>query len=67
MPALEAIRSATLYSARLAGVEDTLGSVEAGRLADIIAVPDDPSEDITTMMRVHFVMKDGVIYKQPES
>jgi len=67
MPALEAIRSATLYSARLAGVEDTLGSVEAGRLADIVAVPDDPREDITTMMRVHFVMKDGVIYKQPES
>lgn len=66
MPALEAIRSATLYSARLAGVQDTLGSIEAGRLADIVAVPDDPREDITTMMRVHFVMKDGVIYKQPE-
>ncbi len=65
MPALEAIRSATLYSARLAGVQDTLGSIEAGRLADIVAVPDDPREDITTMMRVHFVMKDGAIYKRP--
>jgi imidazolonepropionase-like amidohydrolase len=63
MPALEAIRSSTLYSAKLAGVEETLGSVEVGKLADIVAVPDDPRDDITTMMRVNFVMKDGLVYK----
>mgnify|MGYP001813684006 FL=1 len=65
MPALEAIRSATLHAARLAGVEASLGRIEPGKLADIIAVPDDPRDDVTTMMRVSFVMKDGVIYKQP--
>jgi imidazolonepropionase-like amidohydrolase len=63
MPALEAIRSATLNTAKLVGVEDTLGVIEAGKLADIVAVPDDPREDITTMMRVNFVMKDGKVYK----
>lgn len=63
MPVLEAIRSSTLYSAKLAGVEATLGSVEVGKLADIVAVPDDPRDDITTMMRVNFVMKDGLVYK----
>jgi imidazolonepropionase-like amidohydrolase len=63
MPALEAIRSATLNGAKLAGVQDTLGTIEPGKLADIVAVPDDPREDITTMMRVNFVMKDGKVYK----
>ena len=65
MPALEAIRSATLHAAQLAGVEASLGRIEAGKLADIVAVPDDPRDDITTMTRVNFVMKDGVIYKRP--
>jgi imidazolonepropionase-like amidohydrolase len=65
MPALEAIRSATLHAARLAGVESSLGRIEPGKLADIIAVPEDPRDDITTMMRVSFVMKDGVIHKRP--
>ena len=63
MPALEAIRSATLNTAKLAGVAETLGSIEVGKLADIVAVPDDPRDDITTMMRVNFVMKDGSVYK----
>jgi imidazolonepropionase-like amidohydrolase len=65
MPALEAIRSATLHAAQLAGVESSLGRIEPGKLADIIAVPEDPRDDITTMMRVSFVMKDGVIHKRP--
>ena len=63
MPALEAIRSATLNTAKLVGVAETLGSIEVGKLADIVAVPDDPRDDITTMMRVNFVMKDGSVYK----
>lgn len=65
MPALEAIQSATLTAASLLGIENQLGTLEAGKLADVVAVPEDPSVDITTMQRVSFVMKDGVIYKQP--
>ena len=65
MPPLETIRAATLYGARLAGVEAELGSLRAGKLADIVAVPGDPREDISLMSRVSFVMKDGVIYRQP--
>ena len=65
MPPLEAIRSATLEAARLLGQEDRLGTLEAGKLADVIAVPDDPGRDISSLQRVSFVMKDGVMYKRP--
>ena len=65
IPPLETIQMATLNTAKLAGVEDRLGVIEAGKLADIVAVPEDPRDDITTMTRVQFVMKDGVVYKQP--
>ena len=49
MPPLEAIRSATLEAARLLGQEDRLGTLEAGKLADVVAVPDDPSRDISSL------------------
>lgn len=65
MPPLETIRSATLYPARILEVEDRHGSVAAGKVADVVAVPEDPREDIETMTRVSFVMKDGEIYKRP--
>jgi len=65
MPPLETIRAATLYGATVMGVADRLGTVEAGKLADIVAVPGDPVRDITVMTRVSFVMKDGVIYRKP--
>lgn len=65
MPPLEAIQSATLNTSILADVEDTLGTIEPGKLADIIAVPGDPSQDITLMTRVTFVMKNGEVYKKP--
>ena len=64
MPALEAIRAATLYGATVMGWEDRIGTVEAGKLADIVAVPDDPRRDISTMSRVSFVMKDGAVVRQ---
>ena len=64
MPALEAIHSATIEGARLLGVEDELGSIKAGKLADIIAVPGNPLQDINLMGQVSFVMKAGQIYKQ---
>jgi imidazolonepropionase-like amidohydrolase len=65
MPVMAALRSATLSAATLLGVEKQLGTIETGKLADIIAVPQDPTVDITTMQRVSFVMKDGIIYKRP--
>jgi len=64
MPPLETIRAATLYAAMVMGWEDRIGTLEAGKLADIVAVPDDPRQDISTMSRVSFVMKDGDVVRQ---
>lgn len=64
MTPLDAIRSATLAAARLLSVQDRLGQVEPGYIADLIAVEGDPLQDITALQRVRFVMKDGVIYKK---
>ncbi|WP_207511992.1 metal-dependent hydrolase family protein [Longitalea luteola] len=63
MPAMEAIQSATVAAANLVGVWDKIGSIEKGKLADIIALDGDPVKDIQVMGRVVFVMKDGVVYK----
>jgi imidazolonepropionase-like amidohydrolase len=65
MRPIDAITASTMNSARLLGWEDRVGSIAAGKLADIIAVPGDPLADISAVNRVSFVMKDGVIYKQP--
>jgi len=64
MPALEAIHSATIEGARLLGVADELGSIKAGKLADIVAVQGDPLQDINLMGNISFVMKAGQIYRQ---
>ena len=64
MPEIEALTSAMMPGATLLGRQDDLGSIEAGKLADIIAVPGDPTKDISLMGQVSFVMKDGDIYKQ---
>ncbi len=63
MPMMEAIKSATLSAADLIGVADQLGSIEKGKLADIIAVEGDPIKDVQVMAKVKFVMKDGLVYK----
>ena len=65
MPAMEAIQSATIVPARFLGVDDKLGSIELGKLADLVAVPDDPLADISLMQQVRFVMKDGVVHRHP--
>jgi imidazolonepropionase-like amidohydrolase len=67
MPPMAALQSATMTTARLLGVEDELGSIAAGKLADIIAVTGDPIEDISLLSLVDFVMKDGVIYKKEDA
>jgi imidazolonepropionase-like amidohydrolase len=64
MPALEAIRSATLSAAALLDQSARLGSIEPGYVADIVAVSGDPLRDITLLQQVRFVMKDGVVYKK---
>ncbi len=64
MPAIETIQSATTTNAMILNMTSEIGSIEVGKLADIIAVDDDPTENIHTMENVIFVMKDGVIYKQ---
>jgi imidazolonepropionase-like amidohydrolase len=65
MPPMEAIKSATSATAKFLEIDDRLGALAAGKVADIVAVPGDPLADITAMQRVHFVMKDGVIHKAP--
>lgn len=60
---IEAIRAATTSAADLLGWSDRVGSIAAGRYADIIAVSGDPTRDVTELERVRFVMKGGVIYK----
>jgi imidazolonepropionase-like amidohydrolase len=64
MPAMETIKCATTKAADLLGLSDRIGSIEKGKLADIIAVDGDPLADIKRMKDVSFVMKEGVIYKQ---
>lgn len=64
MPAMETIQSATVTNAKVLEMTDQLGSIEKGKLADIIAVDEDPTKNIKTMERVVFVMKDGKVYKQ---
>ncbi|MET0298592.1 MAG: amidohydrolase family protein [Flavitalea sp.] len=66
MPAMETIQAATLSAAELIGVTEILGSIEKGKLADIVAVDGDPIKDIQAMGRVKFVMKDGLIYKNEQ-
>jgi imidazolonepropionase-like amidohydrolase len=65
MTPVEALRAATVTSAELIERDDELGRLVPGCLADIVAVPGDPSEDIRTTLDVRFVMKDGQIYKGP--
>ena len=64
MPAMEAIKSATVHAADLLGESENLGSIEKGKYADIIAVIGDPLIDIEILQDVSFVMKDGIIYKK---
>ena len=64
MTPLEALRSATIHAAALLGVEDR-GRLAPGLLADLVAVPGNPLDDIRVTEDVRFVMKGGVVYKRP--
>jgi len=63
MPAIEALLSAMQINADKLDYGDKIGSIEPGKLADIVAVNEDPTKNIKTMEKVIFVMKDGVVYK----
>ncbi len=63
MPAMATLQSATITNAKLLDMETSLGQIKEGFLADIIAVDEDPTKEITTMENVVFVMKNGVVHK----
>src|ERR1700757_540510 len=65
MTPAQAIRSATSSAAELLGWSDQVGAIDAGKFADIVAVPGDPLADITALEKVDFVMKAGAIVKKP--
>ncbi len=64
MPIMEALKSATMVAAEVLEMKDQLGSIEVGKLADIIATDANPLTDVKTLMNVTFVMKEGVVYKK---
>jgi len=63
MTPMQAIRSGTVVPAELLGWSDKVGTIEAGKWADLVAVSGDPLKDITELQRVKFVMKAGAVYK----
>jgi imidazolonepropionase-like amidohydrolase len=65
MPPAVAFKAATIEAAKLIGIDKDVGTIEAGKFADLVAVPGDPVADIKLVMKPSFVMKAGVIYKRP--
>jgi imidazolonepropionase-like amidohydrolase len=63
MTPIAALQAATIYPADLLGLSDQVGTIENGKLADIIAVSGDPLSDVDAMANVVFVMKDGEVLK----
>ena len=63
MTPMQAIKSATITAAALMRLERSIGSIETGKYADIIAVKGNPLDDITILENVEFVMKGGKVYK----
>ncbi len=64
MPPVEAINAALMTKPKILGMDTQVGSIEAGKFADIIAVDDIPLQNIKTLQAMRFVMKDGKVYKQ---
>src|SRR6266850_6851384 len=66
MTPAQALMAATVANAKILRMENQLGRIKAGALADLVAVPGDPTKNVEAVREVRFVMKDGVIYKRPE-
>jgi len=65
MPLIDALRSATSVNARVLHMSDKIGAVKQGLLADVIAVEGDPTKDVGALRKVKFVMKGGIVYREP--
>ena len=63
MTPVNALKAGTSLDAELLGVSDRTGSLEAGKLADIVACPGNPETDIRQVEKIRFVMKEGVVYR----
>lgn len=64
IPVKESLKQATIVNAKLLGMEDQVGQIKQGYLADIIAVDENPDKNVKTLENVVFVMKEGLVYKQ---
>ena len=63
MKPIDALKSGTSRDADLLGLREKLGTLESGKIADVVAVPGDPSQDIRQTEHVFFVMKEGLVYR----
>lgn len=59
----DAIRTATVNAVRMLGFDHELGTIKPGKIADIIATSGNPLDDSSELTRIHFVMRDGIVYK----
>jgi imidazolonepropionase-like amidohydrolase len=66
MSQMDAIRSATYNASKLLKIDDILGTIEVGKLADLVAVKGNPLENISLLENIGFVMKDGKVYKHTQ-
>lgn len=66
MTPAQALQSATFSASKLLRMQDTVGTLDVGKNADVVAVPGNPLQDISLLQKVNFVMKGGVVYKQPK-
>ncbi|MGH8035354.1 MAG: amidohydrolase family protein, partial [Lysobacterales bacterium] len=66
MTAEDALKAGTINAAIAGGFEGKAGSLEVGKPADIVAMSDSPLDDITAVLRVQFIMRDGFVFRQTE-
>lgn len=63
MPPMQALKAATIVAAEVLGMKEQMGSIEAGKFADLVATGENPLQNIKTLQKMLFVMKDGTVYK----